>query len=181
MQIEETGLLGLKIIKLDLHGDERGFFIERFKKSEFEKHNLPTDFFQDNHSKSAPNVIRGLHYQYQPAQGKLIGCTHGKIFDVAVDIRKDSKTLGKYFSIILDQATLLWMPAGFAHGFCTIGEEPAHLYYKITGGEYNSQGEGGIKFDDKDLNIKWPIENPIISQRDQGQESFKEYLENPKF
>ncbi len=105
----------------------------------------------------------------------------GKIFDVAVDIRKDSKTLGKYFSVILDQATLLWIPAGFAHGFCTIGEEPAHLYYKITGGEYNAAGEGGIKFDDEDLNIKWPIENPIISQRDQKQQSFKEYLQNPKF
>lgn len=181
MQVQETNIEGLKIIKLDLHGDDRGFFVEKFKLSEFKKHNLPTDFVQDNHSKSAPNVVRGLHYQYNPAQGKLVGCTSGKIFDVAVDIRKDSPTLGKSFGLVLDQATLFWVPAGFAHGFCAIGDEPADLYYKITGGEYNSQGEGGILWDDPDLNIEWPVDNPIISQRDQNQQSFKQYLQDIKF
>lgn len=181
MQIKETYIKDLKVINLDLRGDDRGFFVEKFKYSEFKKNNLPTDFIQDNHSKSAPNVIRGLHYQYNPAQGKLVGCTSGKIFDVAVDIRKNSSTLGKYFSIILDQSTLLWIPPGFAHGFCAFEDQAVDLYYKITGGEYNSKGEGGIKWNDPNINIKWPIKEPIISGRDQNQQSFKEYLKNIKF
>ena len=181
MQIIDTPISDLKIIKLNLYGDERGFFIEKFKFSEFKKHNLPTEFVQDNHSKSAPNVIRGLHYQHDPAQGKLVGCIRGKIFDVAVDIRKNSKTFGKWYGVTLDQATLFWIPDGFAHGFCTIGDEPADLYYKITGGEYNSHGEGGILWNDPDININWPINNPIISQRDQQQISLQQYIKNPKF
>ena len=111
----------------------------------------------------------------------MVGCTSGKIFDVAVDIRKNSATLGKSFGVILDQATLFWIPAGFAHGFCAMGSETADLYYKITGGEYNASGEGGIMWNDPDLNINWGIENPIISNRDKNQQSFKEYLQNPKF
>ncbi len=181
MQIEDTPLDGLKIIKLNLYGDDRGFFVEKFKLSKFKEFGLPTDFIQDNHSKSAPNVIRGLHYQFNPAQGKLVGCTSGKIFDVAVDIRKDSPTLGKYFGIILDQATLLWIPPGFAHGFCAFGNETADLYYKISGGEYSPDGEGGIMWNDHDIGIDWKIDNPIISDRDKGQISFQEYLKDPKF
>jgi dTDP-4-dehydrorhamnose 3,5-epimerase len=181
MQIENTPIEGLKIIKLDLHGDNRGFFVEKFKLSKFKKFGLPTDFVQDNHSKSAPNVIRGLHYQFNPGQGKLVGCTSGKIFDVAVDIRKDSPTIGKYFGVILDQATLFWIPNGFAHGFCAFGDESADLYYKISGGEYNPNGEGGIVWNDPDIAIDWQIKNPIISDRDQNQSSFKEYLKAPKF
>tara|TARA_Y100000389_G_scaffold186385_1_gene206695 strand:+ start:3968 stop:4513 length:546 start_codon:yes stop_codon:yes gene_type:complete len=181
MQIEDTPLDGLKIIKLNLYGDDRGFFVEKFKLSKFKEFGLPTDFIQDNHSKSAPNVIRGLHYQFNPAQGKLVGCTSGKIFDVAVDIRKDSPTLGKYFGIILDQATLLWIPPGFAHGFCAFGNETADLYYKISGGEYSPDGEGGIMWNDHDISIDWKIDNPIISDRDKGQISFQEYLKDPKF
>ena len=181
MQIENTPIEGLKIIKLDLHGDDRGFFVEKFKLSKFKEFGLPTDFVQENHSKSSPNVIRGLHYQFNPKQEKLVGCTSGKIFDVAVDIRKNSATLGKSFGVILDQATLFWIPAGFAHGFCAMGSETADLYYKITGGEYNASGEGGIMWNDPDLNINWWIENPIISNRDKNQQSFKEYLQNPKF
>ncbi|MDA7704912.1 dTDP-4-dehydrorhamnose 3,5-epimerase [Rickettsiales bacterium] len=181
MQIENTPIAGLKIIKLNLFGDDRGFFVEKFKLSKFQEFGLPSDFVQENHSKSSPNVIRGLHYQFNPKQGKLVGCTSGKIFDVAVDIRKDSPTLGKYFGIILDQATLLWIPPGFAHGFCAIGNENADLYYKITGGEYNPEGEGGIMWNDPDINIDWNIKNPIISDRDKGQISFEEYLKDPKF
>jgi dTDP-4-dehydrorhamnose 3,5-epimerase len=181
MQIEDAYIEGLKIIRLNLYGDDRGFFVEKFKFSAFKQHDLPVEFVQDNHSKSAPDVVRGLHYQYRPAQGKLVGCTSGKIFDVAVDIRKNSKTLGKYFSITLDQATLLWVPAGFAHGFCAIGDEPADLYYKIAGGEYNADGEGGIKWDDPDIKIDWPVTKPIISARDQSQQSFKDYLQDIKF
>ncbi len=181
MQIEDTPIEGLKIIRLNLYGDDRGFFVEKFKLSKLKEFNLPTDFVQDNHSKSAPNVIRGLHYQFNPEQGKLVGCISGKIFDVAVDIRKDSPTLGKSFGMILDQETLFWIPPGFAHGFCAFGNETADLYYKITGGEYNSSGEGGIMWNDPDIAIDWKIDNPIISDRDKKQISFKEYLKDPKF
>ena len=181
MRILNTDIADLKIVKLNLFGDDRGFFVEKFKLSEFEKHNLPTNFVQDNHSKSAPNVIRGLHYQHTPAQGKLVGCTSGVIYDVAVDIRKNSPTFGQYFGINLDQATLLWIPAGFAHGFCAIGDKPADLYYKITDGEYNPNGEGGIMWNDPDINIDWPIKEPIISDRDKKQQSFQQYTEKPKF
>ena len=181
MEIIETELKGLKVIKLNVFGDDRGFFIEKFKFSEFEKHGLPTHFVQENHSRSTPGVVRGLHYQYEPPQGKLVSCPKGVIYDVAVDIRKDSKTLGKSFGIKLDKATLLWIPAGFAHGFSTLGDEPADLIYKITDGEYNPEGEGGILYNDKAFNIDWQVDNPVISQRDKEQQSFDEYLKNPKF
>jgi len=183
MKVIDTKLKDLKVIELDLFGDKRGFFVERFNKEKFEKLGLPTEFIQDNHSKSAPNVLRGLHYQYEPAQSKLVGCVGGRLLDIAVDIRKDSSTLGQWFSIELteDNGKLLWIPAGFAHGFCVLGNEPTHLYYKIVGGTYNPEGEGGIMWNDKDLNIDWQIQNPVISERDKNQMSFKDYLKDPKF
>ncbi len=181
MKVLNTDIEGLRIIKLNVYNDERGFFVEKFKLSKFEEAGLPTNFIQENHSRSLPRVIRGLHYQYDPPQGKLVSCTKGKICDIAVDIRKDSKTLGKHFSIDLDQSTLLWIPPGFAHGFCTIGEESADLVYKITDGEYNPKGEGGIMYNDQDINIDWKIKSPLVSEKDQNLQSFKDYLLNPKF
>ncbi len=181
MEILETGLEGLKVVKLKVFGDDRGFFVEKFKLSEFEKNNLPTHFIQENHSRSSPGVVRGLHYQFDPPQGKLVGCTRGRIYDVAVDIRKDSKTLGKSFGVELDEATLLWIPAGFAHGFSVLGDEKADLLYKITDGEYNPKGEGGILYNEPTFKIDWQVKNPVISQRDQEQQTFDEYLKNPKF
>lgn len=181
MKILNTDIEGLKVVKLDIHRDDRGFFVEKFKLSEFEKAGLPTKFLQENHSRSFPRVIRGLHYQFNPPQGKLVSCSRGRIYDVAVDIRKDSKTLGQHFGIELDQSTLLWIPPGFAHGFCTIGDEPADLIYKITDGEYNSKGEGGIIYNDIDININWKIKSPVISQKDKNLQSFKDYMLNPRF
>lgn len=181
MEILETPLAGLKIIKLDLYQDDRGFFVERFTRSKFAEFGLDKDFIQDNHSMSQANIVRGLHYQHDPVQEKLVGCVAGKIFDVAVDIRKDSPTFGKNFGIILDQATLLWIPGGFAHGFCNVSTESAHLFYKISGGEYNAAGEGGIMWNDPELNIAWPVAEPIISARDAKQQSFAQYKNNPKF
>lgn len=181
MQIINTKLEGLKLIKLKAFKDDRGFFIEKFKFSKFEEYGLPTYFVQENHSRSIPNVIRGLHYQFEPSQGKLVSCPRGKVYDVAVDIRKDSKTLGQWYGVELDEATLLWIPAGFAHGFCTIGNQEADLVYKITGGEYNPSGEGGIIYNDKNFNIDWKIKNPVVSQKDLTLQSFEEYMSNPKF
>ena len=180
MEIKTCDIEGLKIIQLKLLGDSRGFFVERYHAARFAEAGLPTDFVQDNHSRSAPNILRGLHYQHTPPQGKLVGVTRGCVWDVAVDIRSNSPTFGKYHAVELsgDNGVLFWIPAGFAHGFCVLGDEPADMLYKVSG-LYNAQGEGGIKFDDKELGIAWPVKNPIISERDKNQQSWKDYCNNP--
>lgn len=173
MEVLDTPLSGLKIVKLNVYGDERGFFVERFSENKFLEHDLPSSFVQDNHSRSAPNVLRGLHYQHNPNQGKLVGVINGSIWDVAVDIRPDSSTYGQYFGIDLTDinGTLLWIPAGFAHGFCVTGDKPADVLYKVDG-LYNPEGEGGYMWNDPAINIEWPIKSPIISERDKGLSSF---------
>ena len=180
MNVSGCNIEGLRIIALDVLGDARGFFVERYNAAKFAAAGLPTDFAQDNHSRSAPGILRGLHYQHTPAQGKLVGATRGRIWDVAVDIRPDSTTYGQHFGIELsgDNGLLLWVPPGFAHGFCVLGDEPADVMYKVSG-LYSAAGEGGLMYNDPDLAIKWPILNPTISTRDQGQKSFAEYQENP--
>ncbi|MDB2414862.1 dTDP-4-dehydrorhamnose 3,5-epimerase [Rickettsiales bacterium] len=180
MKVVETGIKDLLVVELDIHGDNRGFFVERYNEKTFKDHGLPTNFVQDNHSRSAPKVVRGLHYQHNPAQGKLVGAARGSIWDVAVDIRPDSPTFGKNFGIELSDANgkLLWVPPGFAHGFCVPGDETVDIFYKVTG-LFNSAGEGGISWDDPELAVDWPIKDPILSQRDQNQQSFAEYKDNP--
>jgi dTDP-4-dehydrorhamnose 3,5-epimerase len=176
MKVETTPINGLLIITLDIHGDDRGFFVERYSKRKFEEHGLPTNFVQDNHSRSAPGVLRGLHFQHTPAQGKLVGAVRGSIWDVAVDIRPGSLTLGKYFAIELTDLNgkLLWIPAGFAHGFCVLGNGFADVSYKTTA-LFEPTGESGIAWNDPDFAIDWPIKNPIISARDSNLQSFKEF------
>jgi len=180
MKVSGCDIEGLKIITLDVLGDARGFFVERFHKEKFAATGLPTDFMQDNHSRSAPGILRGLHYQHSPQQGKLVGVTRGRVWDVAVDIRPQSPTYGKHFALELSDANglLFWVPPGFAHGFCVLGDEPVDMMYKVSG-IYNAAGEGGISYDDPDLAIQWPIKNPMISVRDQGQQSFAAYRANP--
>lgn len=180
MKVEKTNIEGLLIITLDVHGDERGFFVERFNEKTFKEHGLPTNFVQDNHSRSSPGVLRGLHYQHTPAQGKLVGVARGRIWDVAVDIRPDSPTLGQHFDMELSDMNgkLLWIPAGFAHGFCVLGYDVADVFYKTTA-TYNAIGESGIAWNDPDFSIDWPVKDAIISARDQKALSFKEYLKNP--
>jgi dTDP-4-dehydrorhamnose 3,5-epimerase len=177
MKVTSLRLEGLKLVELNLHGDERGFFVERFQKEKFLEAGLPALFAQDNHSRSAPGILRGLHYQEQPAQGKLVGVIRGRIWDVAVDIRVDSPTFGKHVGVELSDMNgkLLWIPAGFAHGFCVLGDEPADVLYKVDQ-LYNPKTEGGIMWNDPELRIEWPIQNPILSVRDQKQSSFLEYL-----
>ncbi|MFZ9596419.1 MAG: dTDP-4-dehydrorhamnose 3,5-epimerase [Bdellovibrionia bacterium] len=167
MKIDKTNLEGVLSIELDLWKDHRGFFIERFNNEKFLEANLPTQFVQDNHSRSNPGVLRGLHFQTQPAQGKLVGAIRGRIWDVAVDIRPYSETFGQYFGIELssEKGNLLWIPPGFAHGFCVLGEEPADVLYKVDA-IYNPKTEGGILWNDSKLQIPWPISDPIISERD---------------
>ena len=182
MEILSTEFTGLKVVQLKIYHDNRGFFVERFNKKLFQDLGLPVDYFQDNHSLSAPNVIRGLHFQNNPSQAKLVGCLRGKILDVAVDIRKNSPTFGKYFSIELsgENGKLLFVPAGFAHGFAVLGAEPADVMYKVDN-QFSKEGDGGIRFNDPDLKIDWQIANPIISDKDKNLPLFADYLKNPKF
>ncbi len=156
--------------------------MERYNREKFAEAGLDLDFVQDNHSRSAPGVLRGLHYQHEPAQGKLVGVTRGKVWDVAVDIRVNSPTFGQYYGVELsgENGVLFWIPPGFAHGFCVLGDEPADMLYKVTG-LYNAQGEGGISFDDPEIAIDWPLDNHTISERDKGLTSFAEYKNNPVF
>lgn len=161
-------------------GDNRGFFMETYKKSDFEKNGILGEFTQDNHSKSTKGVLRGLHFQKNEfAQAKLLRCTKGKILDVAVDIRKDSKTFGRYVKAELSEENknMLFIPKGFAHGFVALDNEVEILYK--TQGEYVPQADCGILWNDKDINIDWNINfAPILSEKDKNQQTFKEYKES---
>lgn len=176
MQISDLVIEGLKLIQLKSFDDERGFFMERFNESKFSELGLPSRFVQDNHSSSHPGVLRGLHYQYNPPQGKLVSVIKGSILDVAVDIRPSSRTFGQFVAVELSAKNkkMLWMPAGFAHGFCVLGNEPAEVIYKVDH-LWNGKGESGIRWNDPDLAIPWPVKNPIIATKDQQQPLFAEY------
>ncbi len=187
MKLESTALEGVTIVQLDIYGDARGFFVERYNEHTFKEAGLPTYFAQDNHSRSAPGVLRGLHFQPSPAQGKLVGCAKGRIWDVAVDIRPDSPTLGQHVGVELSDTNgkLLWVPPGFAHGFAVLGDEPADVLYKCTA-TYNPKSEQGIAWNDAALAVAWPLETmqlndgaPIVSERDQQQPSFADYQQAP--
>lgn len=180
MKVTRVKIQDLMLIESSLYHDERGFFTERFKRSVFEECGLPFSFAQENHSRSAPNVLRGLHYQSAPAQGKLVGVVRGRILDVAVDIRPFSPTYGENYSVELNDVNgrLLWIPPGFAHGFRVLGDEPADVVYK-TDAEYNPCSENGINFSDPDLAIQWQATTPQVSERDRNLQSFAQYKLNP--
>ncbi len=158
--------------------DERGFFMETFKASDFKANNISYEFVQDNHSKSQKWVLRGLHYQLKPMeQGKLVRCIKGKIWDVAVDIRKGSPWYGKWVGIELSEENklMLWIPPGFAHGFVAL--EDAEVIYKCTK-EYAPQYDRGIIWNDPELAIHWPIKNPILSLKDANLPNLKDAENN---
>lgn len=146
--------------------DTRGFFLESFNVKRFAAVGLPTQFLQDNHSRSKANVLRGLHYQVDRPQGKLVSVIRGKIFDVAVDIRRGSPTFGKWVGVVLDDAKRqsLWIPPGFAHGFCALSEN-VDLLYKCTN-YYDPASERGILWNDPLLGIRWPVNSPMLSEKD---------------
>lgn len=155
------------LVEPKIFPDERGFFFESFKSSDFQKFNLPAYFVQDNFSFSKKNVIRGLHYQKDPkAQGKLVTVFKGSIWDVAVDIRRQSPTFLKWVAAKLsdENHNMLYIPPGFAHGFISLAED-VHLLYKCTN-EYDPQADAGIRWNDPDIAISWPIDNPIVSAKD---------------
>lgn len=156
------------IIEPKVFEDERGFFFESYQKEYFTEAGIPYDFVQDNHSRSGQGTLRGLHYQIQQAQGKLVRVVYGEIFDVAVDIRKGSPTFGKWVGDYLSASNkrMLWVPPGFAHGFYVISPE-AEVLYKATD-YYAPKWERTITWDDPEINIEWPVNNmtPILSEKD---------------
>jgi dTDP-4-dehydrorhamnose 3,5-epimerase len=176
MKVIAEPLPDLKVIQLNVLGDARGFFVERYHSERLAECGITESFVQDNHSRSAAGILRGLHYQMNPPQGKLVGVTRGRVWDVAVDIRPTSPTFGQHYGLELSDTNglLFWMPAGFAHGFCVLGDEPADMLYKVSG-LYNQAGEGGIRYDDPELAVSWPVTDVTISARDQGLPSFAEY------
>lgn len=169
-----TKLDGIKKIQCGKLFDERGFFRETFRKTRYKELGIDDDFVQDNHSFSKYGTIRGMHFQRFPGQAKLITIVHGKIYDVVVDIRPTSPTFGKWEGIYLDagQGDQLYIPIGFAHGFCVVSED-AHVCYKVSS-IYDPAEEKSIRYDDPFVGIVWPIECPFISEKDRLAPSFKE-------
>jgi dTDP-4-dehydrorhamnose 3,5-epimerase len=166
-QFEKLGIPEVVLIEAERFGDDRGFFMEMFKASEFTTYGIPAVFVQDNLSHSVRGVLRGLHYQKQPkAQGKLVSVLRGQIFDVAVDIRQGSPTFGQWLGTELsaDNGRMLYVPVGFAHGFCVLSEQ-ADVLYKVTA-EYARELDRGIIWNDPDIGIRWPIAVPILSPKD---------------
>ena len=168
-QMRTTPIDGLLVIEPKVFADERGFFMESFKASDFAAFGITQNFVQDNHSKSRKGVIRGLHFQRAPyAQGKLVRVTRGRAWDVAVDLRKGSPTFGTWCAVELsaDNHLLFWIPEGFAHGFLAL-EDDTELLYKCTA-EYNPTSDGGVRWNDPDIAVAWPQigVSPLLSSKD---------------
>ena len=180
--LTQTPLADLVVVDIDYFQDERGFFIESWHKRDFAAAGLDLEFAQEGHSRSSYSVLRGLHYQDMTApMGKLLRCTVGCIFDVAVDLRVSSPTFSKWFSLELsaDNKKQVYVPVGFAHGFATLSEF-AEVQYKQTG-FYTPSSEGTLSWNDPDVGIQWPFTNPTLSKRDQNGMSLKDYLKTPAF
>jgi dTDP-4-dehydrorhamnose 3,5-epimerase len=179
MKVIDTRIPDVKIIESAVFGDERGFFMETWNQQKFEElvTGKPTKFVQDNHSKSKQGILRGLHYQTENTQGKLVRVVSGEVFDVAVDIRKESSTFGQWVGVYLsaENKRQLWVPEGFAHGFYVTSDE-AEFVYKCTD-YYNPKAEVSISWDDKELNINWPlVDKPVLSNKDKNASSLKNIL-----
>ena len=175
-EFERQKIEDVILVKPKVFGDSRGFFMESYKKSDFFANGIDVEFNQDNHSKSTKGVLRGLHYQANPyGQAKLVRCSKGRIYDVAVDIRPESKTFGQYVKVELSEENkhMLYIPIGFAHGFVALTDE-VELLYKASG-EYAPKADRGIIWNDKDINIDWEIDfEPLLSEKDKIQPSLSE-------
>lgn len=168
-KFNETSIEGVYIIEPTVFGDERGYFMETYQKEVFSNGGISAEFVQDNQSKSKKGVLRGLHFQYTQPQGKLVRVIKGEVFDVAVDLRSDSDTYGKWVGVVLssENKKQFYIPEGFAHGFLVLSDE-AEFTYKCTD-YYNADDEGGIKWDDADIGIDWPlgdVDEIILSDKD---------------
>ena len=166
MKVTTTTLPGVLVIEPKVFRDERGFFMETFSSRALAGSGIPVFFVQDNHSRSTRGILRGLHYQLTTPQGKLVHAARGRIFDVAVDIRVGSPTFRKWFGIELNDENLfsLWIPPGFAHGFCVLSDH-ADVIYKCTS-LYDAADDRGVKWNDPKIGIEWPVTDPVISEKD---------------
>jgi dTDP-4-dehydrorhamnose 3,5-epimerase len=167
MQVIPTDLPGVLLIEPTVFGDARGFFLESYHAQRYAEAGIPDHFVQDNHSRSQRGVLRGLHYQLTHPQGKLVWVTSGEVFDVAVDIRKGSPTFGRWVGVTLsaDNHRQLYIPPGFAHGFCVLSETVDFLY-KCTD-FYHPEDEGGVLWCDPNIGVNWPVTTPVLSEKDQ--------------
>jgi dTDP-4-dehydrorhamnose 3,5-epimerase len=168
MKFTPLPLPGLVLVEPAVHGDARGFFMETYREDRFAAAGIPTHFVQDNHSRSRRGTVRGLHYQRDPGQAKLVRCASGAIWDVAVDIRPDSPTFGRWHGeeLTADNHRMLYIPIGFAHGFAVLSDV-ADVLYKVSS-VYNAATEAGIAWDDPGIGVDWRVAEPILSERDRG-------------
>jgi dTDP-4-dehydrorhamnose 3,5-epimerase len=175
VQVIDLDLEGLKLIRPAIFGDDRGFFLETYNALRYAEAGIAETFVQDNHSRSIKGTLRGLHYQSQPGQAKLVRVTLGCVWDVAVDIRPGSKTFGHWRGIELDaeKREQLFVPVGFAHGFCVLSAA-AEVQYKCSA-VYDAKTECTLDYADPELAVAWPVQAPLLSARDQGAESFASF------
>ena len=168
MKVSKCKLDGILLIEPKLYSDDRGFFLESFEQKKYQDLGVTEEFIQDNHSRSQKNVLRGLHFTKKTPQAQIVTVIRGKIFDVVVDIRKNSPTFGQWFGTELSSegTRQIYMPHGFAHGFCVLSE-CADLHYKVSQ-RYDSTDDGGLIWNDDQIKIDWPIKNPIVSLKDQN-------------
>lgn len=184
MEIEvcPTRVPDVLVIDTKFFQDERGFFLESYHKRRFAEHGLPNEFVQDNHSRSGRGVLRGFHYQDETApMGKLVRCLHGEVLDVAVDLRVGSPTFGQWAAVELtaENKRQVMVPHGFGHAFVAL-TDGAEVLYKCTG-FYTPSSEGTVAWNDPDINVEWPLADPVVSQRDMAGKTLKEYLQKPAF
>ena len=178
-KVEQAGVRDVLIITPDIFQDDRGFFTEAYRKDKFSEFGLNLEFVQDNHSRSAKNVVRGLHFQWDPPMGKLMRVTQGTAFLVAVDIRMGSPTLGKWIGVeaSVENRKQVYAPAGFARGFCVLSEF-AEIQYKCTG-IYSNKAESGVLWNDPAIGVKWPVKEPILSKKDEVAQTLEQWLSKP--
>ena len=179
LQIESKQLRDIVVLVPQVFEDARGFFMETFRADKFEALGLPSEFVQDNHSRSKKGVLRGLHFQWDAPMGKLMRVTYGSAFLVAVDIRKGSPTLGQWFGLEVSTVNKkqVWAPPGFARGFCVLSDF-AEIQYKCTA-IYNPKAESGIRWDDPAIGIEWPALDYALSEKDQKAQSLAQWLDSP--
>lgn len=182
IKIESRSLRDVVVLVSDIFQDSRGFFMETYREDQFRELGLPDKFVQDNHSRSVKGVVRGLHFQWEPPMGKLMRVSIGSAFLVAVDIRKESPTLGKWIGVeaTAENRRQVWAPAGFARGFCVLSDV-AEIQYKCTG-TYNSKHESGILWSDPEIGIKWPLPalEVELSEKDRNAQTLGQWLNTPE-
>jgi dTDP-4-dehydrorhamnose 3,5-epimerase len=181
VKVVETTLPGVILVEPRVFGDSRGHFFESYHARRYEEAGIATNFVQDNVSRSVKGTLRGLHFQEPHAQGKLVYCLRGAVFDVAVDIRRGSPNFGKWFGAELSEENhrQMWVPAGFAHGFCVLSDS-ADFFYKCTD-LYHPEFDRGVAWDDPDIGVKWPIEMPLLSEKDRKLPRLKDAMELPTY